>query len=132
MIPFLKHSLSSFMDNVHAEITLSVQVTNQLASCEAQGLDSGLALQAIEAAKADTERPSFIKVSTIIGYGSPNKADSHDAHGAALGDKEREATSANLQWNFPPFEYPKVRAVTVLVCAANLLLFPCRAQVGPV
>ena len=40
--------------------------------------------KAIEAAKKDP-RPSLIKVSTLIGYGSPNKADTHDVHGAPLG-----------------------------------------------
>ena len=40
---------------------------------------------AIEAAKAVTDRPSMIKVTTTIGYGSPNKADTAGVHGAALG-----------------------------------------------
>ncbi len=35
-----------------------------------------------------TDKPSMIKVSTLIGYGSPNKADSHDVHGAPLGASE--------------------------------------------
>ena len=46
--------------------------------------------KAIEAAKKDP-RPSLIKVSTLIGYGSPNKADTHDVHGAPLGKDETEA-----------------------------------------
>ena len=37
--------------------------------------------KAIETAKSVTDKPSMIKVSTLIGYGSPNKADSHDVHG---------------------------------------------------
>ena len=46
------------------------------------------------------------QVSTLIGYGSPNKAGSHDVHGAALGEPETEETRNNLQWKYPPFELP--------------------------
>ncbi|BDA49762.1 Transketolase, chloroplastic [Coccomyxa sp. Obi] len=60
---------------------------------------------ALDAAKADP-RPSFIKVSTLIGYGSPNKADTHDVHGAPLGKDETAATRANLKWNYGEFEVP--------------------------
>jgi len=45
-------------------------------------------------------------VSTLIGYGSPNLADTHDVHGAALGAKETEATRKNLKWEFGEFEVP--------------------------
>lgn len=41
--------------------------------------------KAIDAAKAVTDKPSMIKVSTLIGYGSPNKADTHGVHGSPLG-----------------------------------------------
>src|SRR5205085_64549 len=44
--------------------------------------------RAIEAAKAETERPSLIVLRTIIGYGSPNRADSSKAHGEPLGAEE--------------------------------------------
>ena len=47
-----------------------------------------------------------MQVSTLIGYGSPNKAGSHDVHGAALGEPETEETRNNLQWKYPPFELP--------------------------
>lgn len=45
-------------------------------------------LEAVEAAKAVTDRPSFISVRTIIGYPAPTKMNSGDAHGAALGVDE--------------------------------------------
>ena len=61
---------------------------------------------AIAAAKKVTDKPSFIKVTTLIGYGSPNKADTHDVHGAALGTAEVEATRKNLGWKHAPFEIP--------------------------
>jgi transketolase len=61
---------------------------------------------AIRAAKAVTDRPSLICCKTVIGKGSPNKAGSHDAHGAPLGEKEVAATRAAIGWNYPPFEIP--------------------------
>ncbi|MGF1538655.1 MAG: transketolase [Elainellaceae cyanobacterium] len=62
--------------------------------------------KAIETAKSVTDKPSFIKVTTIIGYGSPNKSNTAGIHGAALGDAEIEATRQNLGWNHGPFEIP--------------------------
>jgi transketolase len=62
--------------------------------------------KAIDAAKAVTDKPSLIKVSTLIGYGSPNKANSHAVHGAALGAAEVKATRENLKWEYEPFEIP--------------------------
>ncbi|QIZ69223.1 transketolase [Oxynema aestuarii] len=63
--------------------------------------------KAIEAAKKVTDKPSLIKVTTTIGYGSPNKANSHDVHGAALGADEVKATREYLGWNYPEFEVPQ-------------------------
>jgi len=63
--------------------------------------------KAIEEAKKVTDKPSLIKVSTLIGYGSPNKADSHDVHGAPLGADETKATRENLGWEYGPFEVPQ-------------------------
>lgn len=62
--------------------------------------------KAIEAAKAVTDKPSLIKVTTTIGYGSPNKADTAGVHGAALGGDEVKATRENLGWNYDPFVVP--------------------------
>ncbi|MEO0406129.1 MAG: transketolase [Cyanobacteria bacterium P01_A01_bin.135] len=62
--------------------------------------------RAIETAKSVTDKPSFIKVTTTIGYGSPNKANTAGIHGAALGDDEISATRKNLGWNHEPFEIP--------------------------
>lgn len=45
-------------------------------------------LEALQAAKAETERPSFILLRTIIGYPAPTKMNTGKAHGAALGDDE--------------------------------------------
>lgn len=51
---------------------------------------------AIERAKAETDKPSMIIVKSSIGYGSPNKQDKADAHGAPLGNDEIALTKANL------------------------------------
>jgi transketolase len=61
---------------------------------------------AIEKAKADTSRPTLICCKTVIARGAPNKANSHDAHGAPLGEKEVAATREALGWKHPPFEVP--------------------------
>ncbi len=71
-----------------------------------QGHDSAAIEAAIQAAKAVTDKPTLICCKTIIGAGSPNKQDSHDVHGAALGDAEVAATRAHIGWNYPPFEIP--------------------------
>ncbi|CAE7538302.1 tkt [Symbiodinium sp. KB8] len=63
--------------------------------------------KAIAEAKACTDKPTLIKVKTTIGFGSPNKADSHDAHGAPLGADEAEATRKQLGWNYGEFEVPE-------------------------
>jgi len=62
---------------------------------------------AITTAKSVTDRPSLIKVRTTIGYGSPNKANSHDSHGSALGAEEVQATRKNLGWEYEPFVVPE-------------------------
>lgn len=62
---------------------------------------------AIEEAKSVTDKPTMIKVTTTIGFGSPNKANSYSVHGSALGGKEVEATRANLNWDHPPFFVPE-------------------------
>jgi transketolase len=61
---------------------------------------------AIEEAKSVTDKPTLIKVTTTIGFGSPNKANSYSVHGAALGSKEVDATRQNLGWPYEPFFVP--------------------------
>ena len=63
--------------------------------------------KAIEAAKAVTDRPSMIKVTTTIGYGSPNKSGTAGVHGAALGAEEAALTRQALDWSYGPFEVPQ-------------------------
>lgn len=62
---------------------------------------------AIEEAKADKERPSFIKIHTEIGYGCPNKQGKASAHGEPLGEDNVKALRENLQWpSQEPFYIP--------------------------
>ena len=64
--------------------------------------------QAIAAAKADTERPTLIITRTIIGYGSPNRADTAKAHGEPLGKDEIALTKQAYGWpSTEPFFVPK-------------------------
>jgi len=63
--------------------------------------------KAIEAAKAVTDKPTMIKVTTTIGYGSPNKANTAGVHGAALGTDEVKLTRDNLGWEYEPFVIPE-------------------------
>jgi len=63
---------------------------------------------AIEAAKAETRRPSMIICRTHIGYGSPNKQDTSKAHGEALGEDEIKLTKRSLGWpSEEPFYVPE-------------------------
>ncbi len=60
--------------------------------------------RAINDAKSETDRPSFIVVRTHIGYGSP-KQDSYKSHGEALGPDDVKATKENLGWPLEPDFY---------------------------
>ncbi|MBW4481003.1 MAG: transketolase [Tildeniella torsiva UHER 1998/13D] len=63
--------------------------------------------KAIEEAKSVSDRPSMIKVTTTIGYGSPNKQNTAGVHGAALGGDEIKLTRENLGWSYDSFEIPE-------------------------
>lgn len=61
---------------------------------------------AIEEAKQVNDKPTMICCKTVIGMGSPNLANTHAVHGAALGDAEIAATRPHIGWHHPPFEIP--------------------------
>jgi transketolase len=71
----------------------------------ADGNDLEAIEQALRAAQAQKGRPSLIKVRTHIAYGSPNKQDSAEAHGAPLGEEEVKLTKQNLGWPAEPTFY---------------------------
>jgi transketolase len=62
--------------------------------------------RAIDEARGERDRPSLICCKTVIGHGSPNRAGSHDVHGAPLGTAEVAATRKHLGWNHGPFDVP--------------------------
>ena len=70
------------------------------------GHDSNAINKAIIEAKAVVDKPSLICCKTIIGYGAPNVAGTHECHGAPLGEDEIAAARKELNWNNPPFEIP--------------------------
>ena len=63
--------------------------------------------EAIILAKNETQKPTMIFCRTTIGFGSPAKAGTADAHGAPLGDEEILKTRQALGWNYEPFEVPE-------------------------
>ena len=63
------------------------------------GHDAASIKRAVEEARAVTDKPSLLMCKTIIGFGSPNKAGTHDSHGAPLGDAEIALTREQLAGN---------------------------------
>lgn len=96
------------------DITFSEDVTKRMEAFGFQTLyvEDGNDLEAIgraiEEAKADTSRPSFITIRTEIGYGCPAKQGKASAHGEPLGAGNVEALRENLGWEYSePFFVPE-------------------------
>ncbi|CAA0105969.1 Transketolase 1 [Zhongshania aliphaticivorans] len=70
------------------------------------GHNSAEIARAIEAARAESDKPTLICCKTIIGKGSPNKQGKEESHGAALGEAEIALTREALGWPHAPFEIP--------------------------
>jgi transketolase len=68
---------------------------------DAEALDAALTL-----ARATKKKPTLICCRTVIGYGAPNKSNTHDSHGAPLGPEEARATKVMLGWDMEPFSVP--------------------------
>ena len=82
------------------------------------GTDMAAIGKAIEAAKAETSKPSIIEIKTTIGHGAPNKAGTNKAHGEPLGEEELALTKENLGWTAEPFTVPdEVNEYMSGVCA---------------
>ncbi len=69
------------------------------------GNDVAAIAAAVDHAREEAERPSLIVVRTHIGYGSPNKQDTFEAHGSPLGAEEVKKTKRNLGWPLEPSFY---------------------------
>ncbi|MBB6098928.1 transketolase [Deinobacterium chartae] len=71
------------------------------------GNDTTALQMAIRDAQQNTNQPTLIRIKTIIGYGSPNKAGTHKAHGEPLGEEEVRLTKQLLGWEYEePFTVP--------------------------
>ncbi|WP_373753208.1 transketolase [Neisseria weixii] len=71
------------------------------------GHDTAAIQTAIDAARAQTDKPSIICCKTLIGKGAATKEGSHKTHGAPLGAEEIEATRKHLGWAYAAFEVPQ-------------------------
>lgn len=73
-----------------------------------EGNDLEAVEKAIEAARAETQKPSLIVARTDIGFGSPTKESTADAHGAPLGPEELKGAKEKLGWPLTPeFHIPE-------------------------
>ena len=78
---------------------------------DTSAIDAAIWAARTQAAREDG-KPTLICCKTVIGKGSPNKAGTHDVHGAALGAEEVAATRKALGWDAAPFEVPDSVAAT--------------------
>jgi transketolase len=109
-------------DNNHITLSASTQLAfteDRQKRFDAYGwhthvIDDGNDLEAIayaiEAARQETERPSLILIKTHIGYGSPHKHDTFEAHGSPLGVEEVKLTKQHLGWPEKPAFYVPQKA----------------------
>ena len=74
---------------------------------EVDGQDGEALLAAFQDAQADDSRPTLVCARTVIGYGSPGKAGTSAAHGAALGEEEIALVRKQLNWGDEPFVIPE-------------------------
>ncbi|WP_420007663.1 transketolase [Xanthomonas sacchari] len=74
---------------------------------DVDGQDADAVKAAIEAAIAESEKPTLICCRTTIGFGAPTKAGKESSHGAALGKEELEGARKALNWPYAPFEIPQ-------------------------
>jgi transketolase len=82
-----------------------------------QSVEDGNDVEAIDlalrAARHETRHPSLILVRTHLGYGSPNKQDTFEAHGSPLGVEEVKLTKQNLGWPIEPLFHIPPEALAI-------------------
>jgi len=96
-------------------VSFSDDIQARLAACgwhvqSCDGHDPDEVDMALSAAKTNMAQPSLIALKTVIGFGAPNKAGTHDVHGAPLGAAEAQAAKDALGWTAAPFEIPDALA----------------------
>ncbi len=97
--------------STHITFTEDIAGRFQAYGWHTQTVENGNDLDAIDralhAAQAEEERPSLVLVRTHIGYGSPHKQDTFEAHGSPLGPEEVQLTKQASGWPLdPPFYLP--------------------------
>lgn len=112
LIVFYDSNSISIEGSTDIAFTENVQMRMQAFGFQTITVEDGNDLEAIgraiEEAKADTERPSFITVKTQIGFGCPAKQGKASAHGEPLGAENVEAMKENLEWpSKEPFYVPE-------------------------
>ncbi|MFA6172088.1 MAG: transketolase [Kiritimatiellales bacterium] len=123
MIVFYDQNFISIEGDTH--ITYTDDVKKRMLSYgwhvqEINGHNHDEIAAATKAAQAQTKKPSVIICNTTIGFGSPNKAGSHDCHGAPLGEEEVKLTKAALGISPEKFFVPaEVRAAFAEVAKKN-------------
>lgn len=70
------------------------------------GHDREAISEAIDAARADADRPTLISAKTHIGFGAPTKQDTSSSHGSPLGEEEIAGFKNSIGWNLPEFAAP--------------------------
>ena len=110
LIVFYDQNFISIEGDTH--ITYTDDVTKRMEAynwqvIEIDGHNHKQIAEAIETAQADQERPTVIICNTTIGFGSPNKAGSHDCHGAPLGEDEVTLTKEALGLSPEAFHVPE-------------------------
>ena len=111
----LKNLIVIWDDNnitIDGRVSLA-DATDQVKRFEASGWKTircdGLNQDDVERALTEaqnSDRPVLIAAKTIIGFGSPNKKDSYQAHGSPLGPDEIALARKELDWPYAPFEIP--------------------------
>lgn len=69
--------------------------------------DLGAIESAFETFRKTDDRPTLIVLQSVIAWGAPNKANTHGAHGAPLGEEEIRLTKEFYGWNYDKFEVPQ-------------------------
>lgn len=87
----------------HTDLTFSEDVEKRFLAygwhvVRADAYDHDSIRKAIIAGQNEKEKPTLIITKSLIGYGSPNKNNTHDVHGSPLGPDELLATKKNLNW----------------------------------